>query len=79
MRKMSTTRNKGDGDNNEVSSDNNDLPCYFVDLNQSSLDTCTSVTDSRIGQFTGDLTGTNSGHAAMTTETERSPEKKRYR
>ena len=73
---MSTTRNKGGGDGNEVSSDDDDLLCYFVDLTQASLEECTSVIDSRIGQSTGDLTGTNSDYAVVTMDTERSPEKK---
>ena len=76
--KMSTTRSNGDGDDSEVSSDDDGLPCYFVDLTHASVEECTSVTGSIIGQSTVDLTGTNSD-SSMTTGMERSPEKKRYR
>ena len=80
MSKMSTTRDGVKNKAEEVSSDDDSLPCCFVDLTRTNPEEYTSVTDRSIGQSPVDLTVTNSEkhYAARVMNTDRSPEKKQY-
>lgn len=64
-------------DDGDVSSDDDDLPSYFVDLTRADSKDYRSFTNSTTGQSSVDLTHANLDDD--TCNTERSPEKKRYR